>query len=185
MVDGIAPAIKESVSMEDVIDLYLPGVKKRMGRIPCPIHNGKDSNFAFKGEYFKCYVCGESGDIISFVMKYFALDFVGALKKLVDDFRLPFDVDGTSDKEEQEKRLRELEIARKKAQAKQEAEERAYDNYHMALDKYVFFLHNMERFAPAWPDDEIDYRYVEACKNIDAAEYELEIAETELMRTRG
>ena len=53
----------------------------RRNRARCPIHGG-DSNQSLslsdKG-FFKCFVCGESGDKITFIRKLYKCDFKGAL----------------------------------------------------------------------------------------------------------
>lgn len=48
----------------------------------CPFHDEKTPSFSIKGEKYHCFGCGESGDVIDFVQKYFGLDFMGALKHL-------------------------------------------------------------------------------------------------------
>lgn len=48
----------------------------------CPFHDEKTPSFSVKGEKFKCFGCGESGDVIDFVQKYFNLSFQDALKHL-------------------------------------------------------------------------------------------------------
>jgi hypothetical protein len=52
----------------------------------CPFHSEKTPSFVvsvFKGkERFRCFGCGEHGDIIDFYEKYFGLDRKGAMEKL-------------------------------------------------------------------------------------------------------
>lgn len=185
MDENIVLSVKEAVCMEDLIDLYLPGVKKRMGRIPCPIHNGTDCNFAFKGKYYKCYVCGASGDIFTFVESFFAMDFMDALRKIIEDFRLPYDIDGEKNENPEKERLREeLERKRRIAKEKREAEKKALDKYHSALDVFIDLSQVIEKYAPIWPDDPIDEKYADACRNFSIAEYNLDQAEIELNRAR-
>jgi len=57
---------------------------KRVGssfRGPCPFHHGKGDNFSIspRGGY-KCFVCGETGDVFTFVQKQVGLDFVESVK---------------------------------------------------------------------------------------------------------
>ena len=53
---------------------------KRTGsdyRGPCPFHGGTHRNFAVipkKGRYY-CFVCHESGDVFSWLMKRFGMDY--------------------------------------------------------------------------------------------------------------
>jgi DNA primase len=69
----------------DIVSIVGEFVKlKRVGnsfRGPCPFHHGKDPNFSvtMRGGY-KCFVCGESGDVFTFVQRHLGLDFVEAVK---------------------------------------------------------------------------------------------------------
>ena len=81
--------IKQSVSMIDVLNFY--GLRpNRRGFIPCPFHREKTASFKAydKDKGFYCFGCGENGDVIDFVMKYFNLNFFNAIRKLNDDFAL-------------------------------------------------------------------------------------------------
>lgn len=50
-------------------------------RGPCPFHHGKNNNFSVSGRGgYKCFVCGETGDVFTFIEKRLGLDFVGAVK---------------------------------------------------------------------------------------------------------
>ncbi len=53
-------------------------------RGPCPFHDGTDCNFAVtpKKQMFYCYVCHEGGDIFSFFMKRFGMDFPAAVREV-------------------------------------------------------------------------------------------------------
>ena len=58
---------------------------KRSGRTfrgPCPLHGGKGPNFSVDPtrNVFKCFVCGEGGDLFSFPMKHFGMDFLDAVR---------------------------------------------------------------------------------------------------------
>ncbi|MDQ3389348.1 MAG: DNA primase, partial [Gemmatimonadota bacterium] len=55
-------------------------------RGPCPLHGGEGPNFSVDPQknIFKCFVCGESGDIFSFPMKHLGLDFLEAVRYVAD-----------------------------------------------------------------------------------------------------
>ncbi|HYV96188.1 MAG TPA: DNA primase [Gemmatimonadaceae bacterium] len=57
---------------------------KRVGnswRGPCPFHQGKGDNFSvMPGRGYRCWVCGETGSVFTFVQKQLGLDFVEAVK---------------------------------------------------------------------------------------------------------
>ncbi len=77
--------IKSLISVPQVLGMYGIEVKKR---IPCPIHGGKKNNFAVHEEYFKCFSCGESGDIFSLVQSLSQVDFLEAKKIICDYFNI-------------------------------------------------------------------------------------------------
>ena len=73
--------------MEDVLCHY--GFPTSInGRIPCPLHNGKDNNFSYKDHYFKCFVCGRGGSVIDFVMALFGINYQQAILRINQDFSL-------------------------------------------------------------------------------------------------
>ena len=59
----------------------------------CPFHGEKTPSFKVseQKQFFKCFGCGESGDVIAFVMKYYHLDFMEAVKKLADEYSIAID----------------------------------------------------------------------------------------------
>jgi DNA primase len=69
----------------DIVEILGEFVKlKRVGtsfRGPCPFHHGKHDNFSVlpRGTYM-CFVCGEKGNVFTFVQKHLGLDFVEAVK---------------------------------------------------------------------------------------------------------
>ncbi len=50
----------------------------------CPFHNEKTPSFSIKpdGQFYKCFGCGESGNVITLVMKLENVDFLTALEML-------------------------------------------------------------------------------------------------------
>ena len=80
--DDVVERVREEADIVAVIGEYVK--LKRVGnsfRGPCPFHHGKNDNFSvtLRGGY-KCFVCGESGDVFTFVQKHLGLDFVEAVK---------------------------------------------------------------------------------------------------------
>lgn len=83
--DDVILQIKESA---DLVSLIGETVElKRTGtdyRGPCPFHGGTHRNFAVipkKGLYY-CYVCHEAGDVFSYYMKRFGLDYPSAVREV-------------------------------------------------------------------------------------------------------
>ena len=74
--------VREGADIVAIIGEYVP--LKRSGnsfRGPCPFHHGTHNNFSVtpRGGY-ACFVCGEKGDIFTFIQKHLGMDFVGAVK---------------------------------------------------------------------------------------------------------
>ncbi|MEO5569098.1 MAG: DNA primase [Gemmatimonadaceae bacterium] len=84
--DDNVERVRESADIVSIVGEYVQ--LKRSGnsfRGPCPFHQGKDNNFSVtaRGGY-NCFVCGEKGDVFTFVQKYLGLDFVGAVKLVAE-----------------------------------------------------------------------------------------------------
>src|SRR3954469_7442487 len=74
--------VRETADIVSIIGEYVQ--LKRSGnsfRGPCPFHQGTHPNFSVtpRGGY-ACFVCGEKGDVFTFIQKHLGLDFVGAVK---------------------------------------------------------------------------------------------------------
>lgn len=83
--DDVVERVRAAADIAQVIGEYVP--LKRVGtdyRGACPFHGGKNPNFSVsskRGQYH-CFVCHESGDVISFLRKRLSLDFTSAVKLL-------------------------------------------------------------------------------------------------------
>jgi len=80
--DDVVERVREEADIVAIVGEYVK--LKRVGnsfRGPSPFHHGKNDNFSVsvRGGY-KCFVCGESGDVFTFVQKHLGLDFVEAVK---------------------------------------------------------------------------------------------------------
>ena len=84
--------LKSSVDIVAVIGEYvrLKKVGTRYAGL-CPFHNEKTPSFSVnpQHQFFKCFGCGEGGDLINFVMKYESLSFYEALKSLSERYGIP------------------------------------------------------------------------------------------------
>jgi DNA primase len=79
--------IKARLSIRQVVE-HLTGQSFVRGAIRCPFHNEKTGSFRLIGNNYKCFGCGEYGDVFSFVMKYNGLSFPDAIKWLDSEFHL-------------------------------------------------------------------------------------------------
>ncbi len=82
--------VEEIRERADILEICGESVRlKRTGRTwrgPCPLHGGEGPNFSVdpvRG-IFKCFVCGEGGDVFAFVMKQSGLDFPAAIRYVAE-----------------------------------------------------------------------------------------------------
>jgi DNA primase len=85
--DDVVDRVRESADIIEIIKEHV--ALKRVGtdfRGPCPFHGGQKPNFAVsqKRGGYHCFVCGESGDVFSFLRKKLGLDFSSAVKLVGD-----------------------------------------------------------------------------------------------------
>jgi DNA primase len=77
--------IKDSVSLIDVasenIELRKTG-NRYMGR--CPFHGDRSPSFSVNKDFYYCFGCKETGDVISFVTKLHGLSFEEACEDLAE-----------------------------------------------------------------------------------------------------
>lgn len=111
---NIDTKIRETVTMERAFERYCPEIKRRNGRMACPIHGGTHDNLSFEDRVFYCHTCNQGGDVITFVMLMFHLNRAQAIQKLAIDFRVQ-SFKGSKAV------AREAEIARKRYQAERAA----------------------------------------------------------------
>ena len=174
-----ADVIKSSVTMPEVLTMYgLP--TGRYNRIPCPLHQGIRKNFSYKNHGFVCYVCGASGDVITFTELYFGLDFRNACRKLDEDFHLGLNVGGTIDADKLAEAERISAMRRSERQRKDAERKRLQEAYHAALDRWVELDNAKRAGKPRTPFDDLTEQYAYAVSHIDAAATALDEAEINL-----
>ncbi|MCI8284854.1 MAG: DNA primase [Firmicutes bacterium] len=94
MNNNIVDEIKSRCNIVDIIGRYV--TLKRAGNSYkglCPFHNEKTPSFVVSEskQFFNCFGCGESGDVISFVMKAENMDFHNAISKLAESCGIDMD----------------------------------------------------------------------------------------------
>ena len=94
--DEIVQQVRENNDIIDVLEEYLTFKRNGDNYLAlCPFHSEKTPSFVAsrKKQIFKCFGCGESGNVISFVMKYKNLNFVEAIKFLASKVGIEVDSD--------------------------------------------------------------------------------------------
>lgn len=173
-----AKQIKESVSMSDVVQKYV-GADPKHNRIPCPFHNGKDNNLSFKDDMFKCFVCGEGGDIFRFTTLMFRINFNQAILKLNCDFGLNLPT-GEKLTIRKKRELAKFEQKHKSEMRMKLIKRYAKEwKYWTAFDEWKRLSDNKLIYAPSKPQDSLQPLYCEALNNLEHQTYLLDIAEIE------
>lgn len=101
-------AIEELKNQIDIVDVIGRSVElKRAGanyKGLCPFHNEKTPSFIVspQKQIFTCFGgCGASGDVVTFVKRYYNLDFNEAVEKLADEYGI--EIQKNSHKDDREK----------------------------------------------------------------------------------
>lgn len=77
--------IKRKLDIVDIINRYLPLKKRGRHHVACcPFHSEKTPSFVVSPEMqiFKCFGCGKTGDMFTFVQEFERIDFKEALEDL-------------------------------------------------------------------------------------------------------
>lgn len=142
--------IKMAVSVKEAAEYY--GLEVNRGSmVCCPFHADRTPSMKLNEDYFYCFGCGASGDVIEFTSKLFGISALDAAKKLAADFGIAGQKPSI--------------LARLQRGASQtEAERRCF----RVLGDYLRILQDWkERCAPQSPEDAIDPRYAEGCHMLE------------------
>ena len=105
--------LEELKSKNDIVEViggYIPLTRRGnsfWGK--CPFHHEKTASFCVNGtdQFFYCFGCHKSGDVITFVQEMESVDFADAVKMLADRAKMSMpemDVNDTAIKEQKKKR---------------------------------------------------------------------------------
>ena len=134
--EGVVQAVKEAADIVqvvgEVVNLRRAGVNY-LGL--CPFHGEKTPSFTVSParKFFHCFGCGESGDVLTFVMRHQNLPFWEALKQLAGRYHIP---------------LPERELSHREREADNRRQE-LYLLNQQAADLYHDLLLNDPRATPA------------------------------------
>lgn len=178
---GYAEDIKRLVTMQDVAKAYGIHVN-RMGFAECPFHREKTPSMKIykDGGGWHCFGCGEGGDVISFVMKYYGISFKEACAKLNDDFNLGLPI---GEKRTDRQRIADAAAAwrRKRVETeKKKAIEAAKSAHSDAYTRWMILSAICEKMRPEMADFPGDGFWAAAVMLLPQAEWELEQAEIRL-----
>lgn len=80
--------IRENTDIVEFIGKYIPLQKKGKNYFGlCPFHNDNNPSLSVSREkqIYKCFVCGEAGNVFNFLMKYENINFIEAVKIIGND----------------------------------------------------------------------------------------------------
>ena len=163
MAENVFEAVKQSVSTRDAAAFY--GIEvKRNGMACCPFHDDKNPSMKLNEEYFYCFGCGATGDVIDFTAKLFDLSPKEAAEKLAQDFGLIYDSQAPPRRR----------YVRQKTEAQQFREDR--QRCYRVLSDYYHLLKKWEiDHSPRTPEEEPHPRFVEAIHKKTYVEYLLDL----------
>ena len=173
-----ASEIKSMVSMPEMMEHYGFSLN-RSGFCKCPFHSERSASFkSYPGQRgYYCFGCHESGSVIDFVMKFFGLSFVDAIKKINEDFSLGLPIGEKLDRRKQLEMNRQAFMRKRVLDTKKEEQERLENAYWTAFDEWKRLDTNKRKYAPETQTEPLHPLFIEALKNISGAEYLLECAE--------
>ena len=163
MAENVFEAVKQSVSTREAAEFY--GIKvSRTGMACCPFHDDKNPSMKLNEEYFYCFGCGATGDVIDFTAKLFDLSPKEAAEKLAQDFGLIYDSQAPPRRR----------YVRQKTEAQQFREDR--QRCYRVLSDYYHLLKKWESdHSPRTPEEEPHPRFVEAIQKKTYVEYLLDL----------
>lgn len=97
--------IEKIKEQNDIIDIISENVRlKKSGKNYtglCPFHNDKSPSFSVSAEkqIYKCFSCGEAGNVFTFIMKYKKFTFIEAAKYLADKANITLQTEGKENNE--------------------------------------------------------------------------------------
>ena len=156
---NIFETVKAAVPVRQAAEHY--GLKvNRNGMACCPFHNDRHPSLKLNEEYFFCFGCGATGDVIDFAARLFDLSSYEAAQRLAADF-------GISTEQGQA-------VAAPRKPKHPHTRQFREDEMHCfrVLTDYLHLLEDWKVwYAPKTPADDLDDRFVEACQMLDRLEY--------------
>ena len=140
-------SVKAAVTLRQSAEHYGLTVS-RNGMTCCPFHEDRHPSMKLNEDYFFCFGCGASGDVIDFTARLFGISLKDAAEKLAADFGISADIKPIAIRQNPS-RLDELRCRR-------------------ALTDYLHLLKKWKtQYAPNTPEDSLDDHFVESCQQYD------------------
>lgn len=156
---NIFETVKSSIPVRQAAEYYgLQICKNNM--TCCPFHPDKHPSMKLNDDYYYCFGCGATGDVIDLTARLFDLGKFEAAKKLASDFGIDPDNPPTA-----------AALAKPKHKMIRAFREDEQYCFRVICD-YLHLLESWQKLhAPRTPDEPLDDRFVEACQMKDYIEY--------------
>ena len=160
---NIFEMVKQFVTVREAAERY--GIEvKRGGMACCPFHDDKNPSMKLNEEYFYCFGCGATGDVIDLTARLYNLSPKEAAEKLAQDFDLIYDSQAPPRRN----------YVRQKTEARKFREDR--QRCYRVLSDYYYLLKKWEADrSPRTPEEEPHPRFVEAIQKKTYVEYLLDL----------
>ena len=142
------------------------GIKiNRNGMAVCPFHKDRNPSMKIDSRYY-CFGCGEKGDAIDFVARFYGLGKKDAALQIASDFGVSFE----------DNRGRKPPSKRKRKLSPEQRFERAEKKCFRVLSDYLCCLRKwQEQYAPHSAEEEWNLLFCEALKKKAYIEYLLDV----------
>ena len=159
---NVFETVKQSVTVREAAERY--GIEvKRGGMAYCPFHDDKNPSMKLNEEYFYCFGCGATGDVIDLTARLYNLSPKEAAEKLAQDFGLIYDSQAPPRRR----------YVRLKTEAQKFQENR--DHAFRILADYFHLLRKWEAgYTPKTPEEPMHPRFLEAVQQKDYIGYLLD-----------
>ena len=162
MAESVFEAVKQSVTVREAAQMY--GIEvNRSDMACCPFHDDKNPSMKLNEEYFYCFGCGATGDVIDFTARLYNLSPKEAAEKLAQDFGLAYDSQAPPRRR----------YVRQKTEAQKFKEDRGHA--FRVLADYFHLLRKWETdYTPKTPEENPHPRFMEAIQKKDYVGYLLD-----------
>ena len=162
MAESVFETVKQSITVREAAQMY--GIEvNRSGMACCPFHDDKNPSMKLNEEYFYCFGCEATGDVIDFTARLYNLSPKEAAEKLAQDFGLAYDSQAPPRRR----------YVRQKSEAQKFKEDR--DHTFRVLADYFHLLRKWETdYTPKTPEENPHPRFMEAIQRKDYVGYLLD-----------
>ena len=162
MAGNLFETVKQSVSVKEAARFY--GIEVgRNSMACCPFHDDKHPSMRLNEDYFYCFGCGATGDVIDLTARLYNLSPKEAAEKLAQDFGLIYDSQAPPRRN----------YVRQKTEAQKFKESR--DHAFRVLADYFHLLRKWETdYTPKTPEENPHPRFMEAIQKKDYVGYLLD-----------